>query len=63
MLITSSTLSSSGKSGEIAFVTNDTNQSVLVPFNSINDLKKNFAKPPKGFESQIAMFVKVPPKL
>jgi hypothetical protein len=48
MLMTSSTSSSSGKSGQIAFVTNDTNQSVLVPFNSINDFFKNFAKPPKG---------------
>jgi hypothetical protein len=63
MLMTSSTLSFSGKSGQIAFVTNGTNQSVLVPFNSINDFLKNFAKPSKGFESRIAMFVKVPPKL
>ncbi len=63
MLMTSSTLSSSGKSGQIAFVTNDTNQSVLIPFNSTHDFLKNFAKPPKGFESQIAMFVKVPLKL
>ncbi len=37
MLMTSPSLSSSGKSGQIAFVTNDTNQSVLVPFNSVND--------------------------
>jgi hypothetical protein len=63
MLMTSPSLSSSGKSGQIAFVTNDTNQSVLVPFNSVNDFFKKFAKPTKGFENQIAMFVKVPPKL
>jgi hypothetical protein len=61
--MTSSTLSSSGKSGQIAFITNDKNQSVLVPFNSINYFLKKFAKPPKGFESQITMFVKVPLKL